>query len=93
MIPDEERYLMAIEAYIIYKIDSKLYRRGVIAKHLRDESEQNWLWYVNSAFSKIVTPGYDGAESWKNQIQKMRADKAAHQYGYRYLKRPTVKKF
>ena len=93
MIPDEERYLMAVESYIIFKIDNKLYRRGVISKHVRDESEQNWLWYVESAHSKIVTPDYDGAESLKNQIQKMRTDKNAHDYGYKYLKRPTVKKF
>ena len=92
MIPDEERYLMAVEAYITFKIDSKLHRRGVISKMIRDESEQNWLWYVNSAHSKIVTPGYDTAESLKNQIQKIRTDKNAHDYGFKYLKRPTVRK-
>ncbi len=92
MIPDEERYLMAVEAYIIFKIDNKMYRRGVLPRHIRDASEQDWLWYVESAHSKIVTPSYDQAESLKNQIQKIRTDKNAHDYGYRYLKRPTVKK-
>ncbi len=92
MIPDEERYLMAVESYIIFKIDNKLYRRGVLPKHIRDASEQDWLWYVESAHSKIVTPSYDGAESLKNQLQKIRVDKNAHDYGFRYLKRPTVKR-
>ena len=92
IIPDEERYLMAIEAYIIFKIDNKLYRRGLLPKQIRDASEQDWLWYVESAHSKLVTPSYDQAESLKNQIQKIRQDKNAHDYGFKYLKRPTVKK-
>jgi hypothetical protein len=93
LIPAVDRYLMAIESYIIFKLDSKLYRRGVIAKNIKDESEQNWLWYVSSAHTKIVTPNYDEAESLKNQIQKMRTDKDAHAYGFKYLNVPTVKKF
>jgi len=93
LIPDVDRYMMAIEAYIIFKIDNKLYRRGVISKNIRDESEQNWLWYVNSAFTKLTVPNYDEAESLKNQLTKMRSDSSAHQYGFEYLNNPTIKNF
>lgn len=93
LVPDEERYLLAIETYIIHKLDNKLYRRGVLSKSIRDASEQEWLWYVASAHSKIVTPSYDQAESLKNQILKIHTDSNAHDYGYKHLKRPTRNRF
>ncbi len=93
MIPDEDRYMLAVESYIKFKMDHKLWRRGVISKVARDMSEQDWLWYVSSAFNKIVVPGYDQAEALKNQIQKMRIDKNAHDYGFAYQNLPTVKTF
>jgi len=93
LIPDVDRYMIAVESYIVYKIDSKLYRRGIISKTIKDESEQNWLFYVNSAFTKIVTPNYDEAEALKNQIVKIRTDSNAHDYGFESLGVPTVKKF
>jgi hypothetical protein len=93
LIPDVDRYMMAVEAYIIYKIDNKMYRRGILARNIRDESEQNWLWYVNSAFTKLATPNYDEAESLKNQMLKIRTDQSAHEYGFEYLNTPTVKNF
>ena len=80
MVPDVDRYLMAIESYIIYKIDHKLWRRGKLSKAVRDISEQEWLWYVNSAQTKMITPDYDMAESMKNQLQKIVPDITAHQY-------------
>lgn len=89
LIPDVERYLMAVESYVIYKIDNKLYRKGIIAKNIRDDSEQNWLWYVSSAHSKMVTPNYDKAEALKNQIQKMGNDSNAHDYGFEHMNVPT----
>jgi len=93
LIPDVDRYMLAIEAYIIYKLDKKLARRGVISRHIAQESEQEWLWYVASAHSKIVTPNYDEAEGLKNQIRKMRTDTNAHDYGFKYLNLPTRKTF
>ena len=93
LIPDVDRYMMAVEAYIIHKIDSKLARRGVISRSIAEESKQEWLWYVSSAHSKIATPNYDEAESMKNQINKIRSDSNAHDYGFEHLNTPTVKKF
>ena len=92
MIPDVTRYLMGIEAYLTFKIDNKLWRRGKISKAIRDVSEQEWLWYVNSAFTKMVTPDYDKAESLKNQWLKIRGDEAAHDYSFGGLNLPTVKR-
>lgn len=93
LIPDVDRYMMAVEAYIVFKMDKKMARRGVIADKIAEESKQEWLWYVSSAHSKIVTPNYDEAESLKNQIQKIRTDKNAHDYGFGHLNVPTVKTF
>lgn len=93
MIPDVDRYMMAVEAYIKYRIDHRLWRKGAVSKAVRDMSEQDWLWYVNSAFTKMVTPNYDEAESLKNQIQKIVVDKNAHDYGFANMNLPTRKTF
>ena len=93
IIPAEERYLMGIEAYIIHKIDKKLYRRGLISRNIMQESEQDWLWYVNSAASKLVTPNYDEAETLKNAFLKLRTDSNAHDYGFSEMNKPTVNNF
>lgn len=92
MIPDVTRYLLAVEAYLTYKIDNKLWRKGKQSKTIRDTSEQEWLFYVNSAFTKMMTPDYDRAESLKNQMVKIRTDSAAHQYSFAAMNLPTIKK-
>jgi hypothetical protein len=93
MIPDEDRYLMAIEAYIVFKIDSKLYRRGLIPRDVKIESEQNWLWYVNSAANKMIMPNYDSAENLSRRAQSMRAARDSQSSGFAALGSPTIKKF
>ena len=93
MVPDVERYLLALESYVTFKIDHRLWRRGKLSKMVRDISEQDWLWYVNSAQTKMVTPDYDTAEAMKNQLLKIVPDITAHQYSFRYLNTPTVKRY
>ena len=92
MIPDVDRYMLGVESYIIHKIDNKLFRKGIISEKIRNQSEQDWLWYVGSAHSKIVTPNYDEAESLKNQLKKIRTDGNAHDYGFEHMNLPTERK-
>ena len=91
LIPDVDRYLMAVEAYIVYKVDSKLYRRGQITRDIKSESERNWLWYVNSAANKMITPDYDTAENLSRRAQSMRAAVDSYSRGFGTLNYPTIK--
>jgi len=93
MIPDVDRYLMAIEAYISYKIDHRLARRGELDWRIAQQSEQEWLWYVNSAANKLITPDYDVAENLSRRHQSMRAAVDSHSRGFGALNSPTIKRF
>jgi hypothetical protein len=93
MIPDKTTYVEAIKSYIIYKIDKKLWRKGKLARAIYEDSEREWLFYVNSGFTSMVTPSPDQAESLKNQLLKIVSDTDAHLYGFKHLNKPTVKRF
>jgi len=49
MIPDDIYYQKAIESFIIHMIDYREWRKGKITDKVKDASEANWLFYVNSA--------------------------------------------
>ena len=93
MIPDVDRYLMGIEAYLTYKIDHKLARRGELDWGVAQRSEQEWLWYVNSAANKLLTPNYDEAEVMNRRAQSMRNPMGSHSRGFGTLNYPTIKRF
>ena len=93
MIPDVDRYLLGIESYLTYKIDHKLARRGELDWGIARASEQEWLWYVNSAANKLITPGYDEAEVLSRRAQSMRSPTGAHSRGFGTLNYPTIKRF
>lgn len=92
LIPDETRYLSAVEAYIRYKMDYKLYRIGQVTRVIYEESKQHWLFMCKSAFNKMVTPNYDKAEALKKQINSMLDNRQAHNSGFRTLGIETVNK-
>lgn len=49
MIPDDIYYIKAVTAYIISMIDYREWRKTKISDKVKDASEANWLFYVNSA--------------------------------------------
>jgi hypothetical protein len=85
MIPDDERYITACEAYCMYKISRKLWLQDRISKDKYRELEQDWLFYVKSARNSLSMPSVDAMESLKNQITKMRTSPAHHSTGFAYL--------
>lgn len=58
MIPDKERVIEAIRAFITFRTDHKLWRSGRISREVYIDSEQEWLWAVGSAQTalRILTP-------------------------------------
>ena len=92
LVPDETRYLDAVEAYIRYKMDYRMYRSGLISRTIYEESKQHWFYTCKSAFNKMVTPNVDKAEALRKQLSKMLDNRQAHNSGFRTLGIETVNK-
>lgn len=74
MIPDDERYAKAIEAYVKYMVYRPMWEIGEIRDRVFLTAEQDWLFYVNSAKTKALMPNIDGMESIKNSVVKLLRD-------------------
>lgn len=70
-IPDDERYLKAIESYIIERIARKLWLQDKISDAKYKALEQDWLFYVRSAKSRAQMPSIDDMERLKNQVLRL----------------------
>lgn len=49
MIPDVERVINAVGAYITFRVDHKLWRKNKLDVQVYRDSEREWLWYIGSA--------------------------------------------
>lgn len=70
MIPDDIRYIKAVETYLIARIDYKRWRmsRSATDERVFNHSETESLWYIMSARSKSKVPSIDMMESIKNMV-------------------------
>jgi len=66
LIPDNIKYIKAVEYYIREKIDYKLWRHGKLNKDVYEKTVQDQLWYLGAAQSSGVMPNADRLESIKN---------------------------
>jgi len=92
LIPDETRYTDAVASYIIYKMDYRRYRIGLISRTIYEESKVRWFYQCKSAFNKMVTPNVDKAEQMRKQMSKMIDNRQAHNSGFRTLGIETINK-
>jgi hypothetical protein len=74
MIPDDERYAKATEAYVKYMVYRPMWEIGEIRDRVYLAAEQDWLFYVTSAKTKALMPNVDGMESIKNSVVKLLRD-------------------
>lgn len=66
-IPDDIKFVKAVEFYIREKIDYKLLRAGKIQPGVYDRTLQEQLWYIGAAQTRGVMPnGVDDMENIKN---------------------------
>ena len=66
LIPDNIKFIKAVEYYIREKIDYKLWRAGKISSDIYAKTEQEQLWYLGAAQSAGTIPNADRLESIKN---------------------------
>lgn len=65
-IPDDIKFVKAVEYYIREKIDYKLLRSGKIQPAVYDRTLQDQLWYIGAAQTRGVMPSVDEMENIKN---------------------------
>jgi hypothetical protein len=66
LIPDNVYYMEALAKYVTYMMDYSEWRKGNIADKVFQKSEQDWLFYVNSARGAANMPNLAQMENLKN---------------------------
>lgn len=84
MIPEDQKFVEAVKAYIRMKIDFKLWRKGDITKDIYQDAQQQWAWKVGQAQNGARIPTIDQMESWKN-MNKLVQNRFQHNKFFRNL--------
>lgn len=66
MVPDDVYFREALTAYIIKKIDWQEWRKGKQTDKVKEDSEKNWMFYVNAARGSANQPNLQQLERIKN---------------------------
>lgn len=74
LIPAEERYMKAIEAYIKYKLYRPLWELGKIRDAVYHSTEQEYLFYMGSAENHAKLIGMDQGIGIKNMMLRLIPD-------------------
>lgn len=71
MIPDDIAYKKAVAAYIIERLDYKMWRKNKISEAIYNQSIKECSWYMGKANEHGHQPSIDQLESWKNQTLQL----------------------
>jgi len=71
MVPDDIYYIKALTAYITYMLDKQEWRKGKIPDKVYNDSERDWLFYVNSARGSANMPNIAQLENLKNTLRRL----------------------
>lgn len=88
LIPDEVVYIEAMLAYIGYRIGYELWMSDRLSGPKYQYLEQEWLFYVNSAKTKMLMPGLDQYQSLANQLNRINQSPLQHASKFKYLNTP-----
>jgi len=70
-VPDDVYFDEALSKYITYMVDYREWRKANIPDKVFQKSEQDWLFYVNSARGAANMPGLGQLENLKNMWVRM----------------------
>jgi hypothetical protein len=74
LIPDDVYFMEATAKYVTYMLDYREWRKGNLADKVINKSEQDWLFYVNSARGSANMPTERQMSNLKNIWTKMIPD-------------------
>ena len=64
MVPDLERVIECVRAYLTYRIDHKLWRQNKLDRSVYDESKTESMWYIGSAQNALRIMGVERRMQW-----------------------------
>jgi hypothetical protein len=70
-IPDDIKFVKAVEYYIREKIDYKLWRTGKLPQGVYEKTVQDQLWYLGAAQTRSKMPSIDQMENIKNNMIRL----------------------
>lgn len=71
MIPDDVYFMEACAKYVTYMLDYQDWRKGQVADKVMQKSEQDYLFYVNSARGAANMPSVAQLENLKNVMIRL----------------------
>jgi hypothetical protein len=83
LIPEDAKYIKAVESYIIERVARRLWLQDRMSTDKYKVLEQEWLWYVGSAKGSMNTLSLDQMESLKNQLTRLIPRSNLHDSGFK----------
>jgi len=77
MIPDDDRYVKALAAFIIERVGYRLMLMDSLTERKYDRLLADWLFYVNQAYAGSLLQNIDEAEAFKNSFVRFVTDSSA----------------
>ena len=95
MIPDDIRFVKAVEWFLISRIDYKKWRstRNASDEKIWRESDREALWYISSARAKARTPSLDQMESIKRMMLRSIPKINEYNHAFKYSNSQEQRKF
>lgn len=92
MIPDDDKYVRAMAAYVAERILTKQFYQGKVAAGILQHAERERDWAFGSAKDKMLIPDIDQMESWKNGWVRLIPNFSHHSAAFKFLSQPSQQK-
>lgn len=94
LIPDNEKFTMGLEYYILHRYLEGLWALGKITDKVFQYYEQKRHWYMGAANSSMQMQGIDQLESTMNGLNRLvRTDNAQETFFRKWGKKEQIKKY
>ncbi len=84
MVPDDIKFIMAVQAYIAERIGFRLYMQDHLTREKHQKLETDRAWYIGAAGTKANIPSIDEMESIKNRFLRLRIHPDLHSTSFIY---------
>lgn len=86
-VPEDAKFLRALKAFIIMKLDYLGWRKGLISEAIYRNSEQDYYYAAASAQSKANMPNLEMMEAMRRQSSLLVSDPTQYLKSFKYINR------
>jgi hypothetical protein len=84
MIPDDIKFIMAVQAYVAERIGFRLFMQDHLAGQKYQKLEVDRAWYIGAAGTKAQIPSIDEMEGIKNRYLRLKTQVDLHDASFIY---------